>query len=404
MRILVVDDTPVQSASLVSLLQSADFTDIVTAGSGLEALRLLRQRGPIDLVLMDLMMPGVTGVETCRLMKISEEWSEIPVIMVTSSDDTEDLHQAFAAGATDYITKPPEVVELLARVRAALRLKEETTRRKAREQSLIQLNVRLEDVLTDLDEKHQLLRFEQEKSERLLLNILPQTIADRLKEHPGVIAERYEAVTILFADIVSFTEYAAQVTPEALVSALNEVFSLLDRLAEKHGLEKIKTIGDAYMAVAGLPVPRPDHAKAAADMALDILEEVPKAVGGALQIRVGLHTGPVVAGVIGERKFSYDLWGDTVNIASRMESQGAPGAIQVSSATYSLLQDGYLFEPRGSISVRGKGPMETFLLRGRSAWQTHASPWEPLSNKAQPSRATRLLSSPPFATETKAHS
>ncbi len=212
------------------------------------------------------------------------------------------------------------------------------------------------------------LRVEQEKSERLLLNILPKAIADQLKQYQGSLAEQFEEVTIMFADIVGFTPLSARLSPIELVSLLNQIFSTFDHLAERHGLEKIKTIGDAYMVVGGLPVSRPDHAEAIAEMALDMAEAIThfqQDNGEPFRIRVGINTGPVVAGVIGIRKFIYDLWGDTVNVASRMESQGLPGCIQVTAATYERLKDKYLLKPQGKLVVKGKGEMLTYWLTGR---------------------------------------
>lgn len=212
------------------------------------------------------------------------------------------------------------------------------------------------------------LREEQEKVERLLLNILPQPIAERLKQETGSIADSFEEVTVLFADIVGFTQLSATISPTQLVELLNEIFSTFDQLAERHDLEKIKTIGDAYMVVGGLPMPRSDHAHAIAEMAMDMQREVAKFSvknGQPFNIRIGINTGPVVAGVIGLKKFIYDLWGDTVNTASRMESHGIAGAIQVTQKTYQLLQNQYKFEQRGLIEVKGKGEMEVYLLTGR---------------------------------------
>ncbi|MBD1909848.1 PAS domain-containing protein [Leptolyngbya sp. FACHB-16] len=211
------------------------------------------------------------------------------------------------------------------------------------------------------------LRLAQEKSDRLLLNIIPQSIAERLKQNSAAIADDFEDVTVLFADIVGFTELSSQVSPIKLVGLLNQIFSVFDRLAEQHGLEKIKTIGDAYMVAGGLPEPQPNHAEAAARMALDMQQEIIQFTARENQpiaLRIGLHTGPVVAGVIGSRKFSYDLWGDTVNIASRMESCGVSGGIQVTDSTYERLRDQYWFEPRGMVSVKGKGEMMTYWLKG----------------------------------------
>lgn len=216
----------------------------------------------------------------------------------------------------------------------------------------------------------EILRVEQEKSERLLLNILPPSIAEQLKQQQSCIAERFEEVTILFADIVGFTALAARTPPIELVSLLNEIFSAFDRLASLHGLEKIKTIGDAYMVVGGLPSPRSDHASAIAEIALDMQREIARWKrdnGQPFSIRIGIHTGPVVAGVIGLKKFSYDLWGDAVNIASRMESLGIAGNIQVTATTYELLREKYLFEERGVLKVKGRGEMLAYLLKGRKS-------------------------------------
>jgi PAS domain S-box-containing protein len=212
------------------------------------------------------------------------------------------------------------------------------------------------------------LRLEQEKSERLLLNILPEAIAQRLKQEQGSIADSFESVSVLFADIVGFTQISSQISAEELVNLLNQIFSAFDHLVDRHGLEKIKTIGDAYMVVSGLPMPRGDHAEAIAEMALDMQQAVKQfsdTTDIALNIRIGINTGPVVAGVIGIKKFIYDLWGDTVNIASRMESQGIPGHIQVTDFTYELLQDKYHFKHRGIIQVKGKGEMTTYFLTDR---------------------------------------
>jgi class 3 adenylate cyclase len=213
------------------------------------------------------------------------------------------------------------------------------------------------------------LALEEEKSERLLLNMVPASIAARLKQTQDVIADAFPEVTVLFADLVDFTPRSQQIAPQQVVRFLNELFSAFDRLAQRHGLEKIKTIGDAYMVAGGLPDPRPDHAQAAADMALAMREEVARRrdpSGQPLQVRIGIDTGAVVAGVIGTSKFSYDLWGDTVNTASRMESDGVAGHIQVTARTFQCLRDGYRFQRRGSIPVKGKGEMVTYFLLGRN--------------------------------------
>jgi class 3 adenylate cyclase len=207
------------------------------------------------------------------------------------------------------------------------------------------------------------------RSEGLLLNILPRAIAERLKREPGVIAEAHDEVTVLFADVVDFTPLTERMEPVRVVELLDAVFSAFDGLAARHGLEKIKTIGDAYMVVAGLPEPRPDHAEVMAEMALDMVDAIKqlREPGASdLAIRVGMDSGTVIAGVIGRHKFIYDLWGDTVNTASRMESHGLPGRVQVSDAAYRRLSSRYAFEDRGEIEVKGKGRRRAYLLVGRT--------------------------------------
>ena len=214
------------------------------------------------------------------------------------------------------------------------------------------------------------LRLEKEKSEQLLLNILPEPIAERLKEDSSVIAESFEEVSILFADLVGFTDWSARLPPIDLVNLLNQIFSSFDQLAEQLNLEKIKTIGDAYMVAAGLPIPRPDHAEAIADMALamqKVIRQFRNQSGEQLHIRIGINTGIVVAGVIGKKKFIYDLWGDTVNTASRMESHGEPDEIQVTEVTYQHIKDTYDLIQRGRVMVKGKGEMNTYWLIGKKA-------------------------------------
>jgi adenylate cyclase len=214
---------------------------------------------------------------------------------------------------------------------------------------------------------HRALEAEQAKSERLLLNVLPEAVATRLKEREGIIADDFPAATVLFADIVGFTPLSERLSAADLVSLLDRVFARWDALAASHGVEKIKTIGDAYMAAAGVPLPRDDHAEAIAEMALAMGPELAACSAGLavpLEVRIGIDTGPVVAGVIGSAKFIYDLWGDTVNTASRMESHAAPGTIQVTERAHERLRHRFELSARGSIDVKGKGPMTSYVLIG----------------------------------------
>jgi len=221
-------------------------------------------------------------------------------------------------------------------------------------------NVQLQQAYAELET-------EKARSERLLLNILPQLIASRLKDGAQTIADNYPDATVLFADLVGFTQLSSKLSPESLVEVLDDVFCRFDLLAEKHQIEKIKTIGDAYMAVSGVPQPDPQHLQHMANMALEIpkvLAALNQQRGLDLQIRVGLHCGKVIAGIIGHKKFIYDLWGDTVNIASRMESHGIAGQVQVSDAVQQRLQSQYHFKSRGAIDLKGKGMMHTYFLLG----------------------------------------
>ena len=218
------------------------------------------------------------------------------------------------------------------------------------------------------DEALGMLRVEQLKTDTLLCNILPRSIAEVLKNETQTIAERYEAVSILFADVVGFTPLTTTVDAAEMVTILNEIYTYFDDVVERYGLEKIRTMGDGYMVASGVPTPRPDHAHALAAAALDMMAfldvwDSPHVAD--IEFRMGINSGPVLAGVIGRKKFSYDVWGDPVNVASRMESHGEPGRIQISRATYDLIRDDFLFEPRGVISIKGKGEMETWYLVGR---------------------------------------
>jgi adenylate cyclase len=302
-------------------------------------------------------MPKVTGIEATRLI---QEQCPTPVVMITSSVEKEVIDLASAAGAGAYLVKPFTHQDLEPTITVALA-------RFGDMMTLRRLNGELLRLNTALQEREKALAAEQKKSELLLLNILPKPIADRLKQGAEIIADDFADVTILFADLVNFTDLSAQMSSIEVVNILNEIFSLFDGLAECHQIEKIKTIGDAYMAVAGLPLPRPDHAQAIAQLALEMQEAIQvqsRERSLPLALRIGIHTGPVTAGVIGRKKFAYDIWGDTVNTASRMESQGVAGQIQVTTTTYKRLQNKFSFTERGLVEIKGKGRMQTYFLNG----------------------------------------
>jgi adenylate cyclase len=231
------------------------------------------------------------------------------------------------------------------------------------------------------DEAYRLLHIEQEKGEALLLNILPRKIADILKNDERTIADAFEGASVLFADLVGFTPLTAEQPPVVVVNLLNEIFTQFDYLVEKYQVEKIRTIGDNYMVASGVPSPRSDHAQALACLALDMsayLRQRPSFNGRRVEFRIGINSGPVIGGVIGRRKFVYDVWGDAVNIASRMESQGLAGRVQIAEATYQLIAAEFECEPRGPIPVKGRGEMNTYLLVRRKtqaeAWSAELNP------------------------------
>ena len=328
-RILIVDDTPANIQVLTATLKERGY-QISVATNGRQALEVVARVRP-DLILLDVMMPEMDGFETCRQLKASEQWRQIPVIFLTAKTDTADIVKGFELGAVDYVGKPFNAHELLARVNTHL----------------------------TIDRLHR-------ENERLLLNILPAAIADRLKSGDEHIADKFAEVTVLFADIVEFTKLAASMSAASLVELLNDLFTRFDLAASELGIEKIKTIGDAYMAVCGLPEPCDDHSKRILEMArrlMQIVREFSAERGVGLHLRIGVNAGPVVAGIIGRRKFIYDLWGDTVNVASRMESHGVPDGIQVTRPVFERLRDHYSFEERGAIEVKGKGKVEAWLLK-----------------------------------------
>jgi adenylate cyclase len=340
--ILVVDDNTSNRDVLARRL-TREGHKVVTAANGASALDLVLQQD-FDIVLLDLIMPGISGFEVLRRLKATERTSHIPVIVISALDELDSVVRCIEAGAEDYLTKPFNSVLLRARVGASLEKK--------------WLRDREKKFIADLEQ-------EKRRSEALLLNILPQKIVDRIRDGEKVIADRILGATILFCDLVGFTTLSQELPADRLIDFLSKIFSAFDRLAAEQGVEKIKTIGDAYMVVAGIPEAQSDHAVRIATLGLRMIhavEAIAKATDLKLRARIGIHTGPVVAGVIGTHKFAYDVWGDTVNTASRMESHSLPGRVQVSAATRLALGDRFDFERRGTIEIKGKGMMETFFL------------------------------------------
>jgi adenylate cyclase len=353
--ILVVDDSTELRRLMVYTLQSLGYQNISEAPDGVAALALLRQRS-FDLMVLDIEMPLLNGFQVLAELKRDPALNRLPVIVASGLQELDAVVRCIELGAEDFLPKPVNPVLLRARIGASL----ERTRLRERD--------RLR--LIELHREKALLEAEQEKSERLLLNILPAAIAGRLKhgEHP--IADSYAGVTVLFADLVGFTEMVGRISPEELVALLSDLFSIFDRLAARHRVEKIKTIGDCYLVVGGLPGGAENHVDAVADMALAMMDEIAalnreRRLG--LSLRIGLNTGPVVAGVIGHNKFAYDLWGATVNLASRMQSTAPPNRIHLPIATSEFLRDRFRFTPAGLVPCKGIGEVATCLLERRAA-------------------------------------
>jgi adenylate cyclase len=333
--VLIVDDDAANRTLLRDPLEVHGY-EIAEAENGEQALQLIAQRPP-DVILLDVMMAGLDGYEVCRRLKKDARTAPIPVLMVTALSERMERLMGIAAGANDFLTKPVDLQEVALRVGHAVQSKHMFDQ----------------------------LQAEQANAERLLLNTLPRPIAERIKAGEVNIADQHPDVTVLVADLVGFTTLTSHIGPDQVVYLLNEIFSSFDVLAEKYGLEKIKTIGDAYMVAGGIPVARADNAEAIAQLALDLQEEIQRfnrSYNSSIHLRIGISTGPVVAGVIGRRKFSYDLWGDTVNLACRLESLGRAGSILVSESTYERLKHKHRFEDGRSLNIKGRGKETVYTL------------------------------------------
>jgi class 3 adenylate cyclase len=340
--ILIADDDPVNQAVLTHQLHQLGYR-CLAVGDGAAALAAL-QAVQIDLVLMDVMMPRLGGFAVLQAMKQDSRLFWVPALIISAYDDQATIMRGLTLGADDYLGKPWSLPLLQARITAAL------ARKAAHDQEQL---------------ARAALQREQERTNMLLHQIFPAQVVRRLLADEGQIADAILAATVIFADLVDFTSLSAQLPAARVVTLLNEIFCRFDDLAEACGVETIKTQGDAYVAAAGVPTPREDHAVVAVQLAWQMQEElrgVRARSGLPLHMRVGLHSGPLVAGAIGRRKLSYDIWGDTVNIASRMESHGVVDAVQVSAATYLAARERFAFVARGSIDIKGKGAMAAYLL------------------------------------------
>src|SRR5919201_2432236 len=345
--ILIVDDNEDNRGTLQLLLESDGHERIASASSGTEALALLEKQ-KFSLVLLDLMMPELNGDEVLKLIKSDPDKRDIPVVMLSADTDVDKVSQCIELGSDDYLSKPFNPTILRARIAAALR-----------RHSLRAL------------ENEYLGKMENEKrhSESLLRNILPTEIVTRLRNGESNIADHFDDATVIFADVVGFGKITARMKAYEIVACLNQLFSEFDRLAEDAGIEKIKTIGDNYMAVSGVPTPRANHMRMAAKFALDTVAATARLrsrLPVPFTIRVGLHSGPVMAGVIGTRKFAYDVWGDTVNIAARLEAASAPNRVLASATSMKSLGGEYCFDGPHKVESKEGRMLEGYFVTAKS--------------------------------------
>jgi len=354
-KVLVVDDSRTLRMILSESLASLGISNITVAKDGTKAMATLKAQH-FDLMLLDMEMPEMDGLEVLLALRAENALKSLSVIVISGISSLERAYKCIENGADDYLPKPFNPVLLKARIFSCFERK------------------RLRDLEREqwhaLNQRTEHLEYEQLKTERLMLNIFPKSIAQRLKRGEQLIAGSYPEVSILFGDLIGFTEMSLHISATELVRLLNNLVTRFDKRAELLGVEKIKTIGDAYMVAAGVPIPRHDHAQICADMGLGMFEDLAsfnRENSTVLDMRIGIASGPAVAGVIGYTKYSYDLWGNTVNVASRMESTSLPGRIQLAPTTAGAIQADFDLEEGGQVFCKGLGAVSTHFLLGRSA-------------------------------------
>lgn len=343
-KILIIEDSPVVQILIDKLLTKQNY-EVLKANSGEIGIELARKELP-DLIFLDIMLPGMDGYETCGKLKDDESTKNIPVIFISMLDSAESKIRGFAAGGVDYIIKPFQPSEVLARVGT---------------------HIHLRQLQYQLEEKNQQLREEKQKTEGLLCHVLPKPIAQELMATGTCKAKLFTETTVCFADIVDFTATSSILSPEVIIYELNEMFTAFDRISLKHNCERMKTMGDAYLFVCGIPDPDPDHAANVARAALEMVEFLGRRnqiAEVSWRIRVGINSGPLVGGVVGTDKYLYDIFGDTVNISSRVEKSAQPMRVNVSSATYERLKDSFRFSNGNTVEMKGKGLQTVYTLIG----------------------------------------
>jgi len=345
-KILIVEDDPIYGKIIHSILESIDTNiQLIQTNNGFDALKILKKES-LDLILTDWDMPKMSGIEFCKKIHANQNFVDIPVIMCTGiNTSSENLKTAFESGVVDFIRKPIDKMELISRVNSMLKLSEsyQTIKRQKEE-----------------------IEAEKEKSDKLLRNILPQKIADDLKEKGETKPELYKNVTVLYTDIVDFTAKTLKIPATVLLNELNEIIKGFDAIMDIHNCEKIKTVGDAYVAVCGLPIPNKNHAENIINACLDIIDFLDrrnKTNKYKWEVRIGVDTGEVVGGIIGTKKYIFDIFGDPVNTASRLESNSQTMRIHVSERAHKLVEDKFEFEEQPPLEVKGKGLMKMYFVK-----------------------------------------
>jgi len=344
-KILIIEDDPLHYKILSQVLREMDYhVELLKAESGIKALEILKTEIP-DLILTDWDMPQMSGIDFCKIVQANKKLEQIPVIMCTGiNKSSTNLKTAFDSGVVDFIRKPIDKMELVSRVNSMLRLS---------------------DSYKTIKRQKEELETEKQKSDRLLLNILPQKIAKELKEKGESKPQLYKNITVLYSDIVDFTRKTLQMPPSVLLNELNDLTKGFDLIMEKHSCEKIKTVGDAYVGVCGLPEPNPNHAQNILNAAKDIIDFLNQRNSNTdftWEVRIGIDTGDVMGGIIGATKYVFDIFGDPVNTASRLESNSETMRIHLSERTYKLVKDEYEFEEQAPLEVKGKGLMKMFFV------------------------------------------
>jgi len=367
--ILIVDDVPENLDILNELL--SDFKRKV-AINGEKAIEIANSDQPPDLILLDIEMPGMSGFEVCKSLKNNGKTDGIPIIFLTARTDKRDTVKGIELGAADFITKPFDSDELMVRVRTQLELAEFRRRTQSTIQQIEQSSSLLKYTSEETSRQKKIIEEERQKVDDLLTNILPEFVAKELKEKGSVTPHHFPYASVLFTDLAGFTKLSQGLSPKEIIDELNTIFIGFDEIMERNNMEKIKTIGDGYMAVGGVPIPNGSNAVDAVNAGLELVrfvrrvrEENKKLGKPEWNIRIGIHTGDLVAGMIGKNKFAYDVWGITVNTASRMESSGEPGKVNISGITYQLVKDKFDCEYRGNIEVKNMGRMDMYFASSK---------------------------------------